>query len=104
MAFADNLHLLPAITDIAALRLLDENGSVVAEIPHAPGKTGSLTIYHALALKHGRIDAVAAAEGLLLFAEHTEDAKARPGAHPNIDRLLEMIASGKRYGVQIVPA
>jgi hypothetical protein len=104
MAFADNLRLLPAITEIAALHLLDASGSVVAEIPNAPGKMGSLTIYHALALKHGRIDAAAAAEGLLLFAEHTEDAKARPGAHPNIDRLLEVIASGKGYGVQIVPA
>lgn len=103
MTFADNLRLLPAITNIAALHLLDENGSVVAEIPHAPGKTGSLTVYHALALKHGRIDAEAAEEGLQLFAEHTEDAKARPGAHPNIDRLLEVIASGKGYGVQIVP-
>ncbi|MDR3005170.1 MAG: DUF2322 family protein [Acidovorax sp.] len=104
MAFADNLRLLPAITETAALHLLDENGSVVAEIPNAPGKTGSLTIYHALALKHGRIDAAAAEEGLQLFAEHTEDAKARPGAHPNIDRLLEVIATGKGYGVQIVPA
>ena len=104
MAFADNLRQLPTISHISTLRLLDASGSVVAEIPNAPGKTGSLTIYHALALKHGRIDAIAAEEGLQLFAEHTEDAKARPGAHPNIDRLLEVMATGTGYAVQVEPA
>ena len=39
-----------------------------------------------------------------LYAEHTEDAKARPGAHPNIDRLLDVIASGKGYAVTVIAA
>ena len=101
MAFADNLRQLPAITHIAALHLLDDSGAVVATIPNAPGKAGSVTIYHALAAKHGSINVAAAQEGLQLFAEHTADAQAHPGSHPNIDRLLEVIATGKGYTVQI---
>lgn len=53
MAFADNLRQLPAITHIAALHLLDDSGAVVATIPNAPGKAGSVTVYNALAAKHG---------------------------------------------------
>jgi len=66
---------------------------VTATIKNKPGQAGSLAVYAALALRHGRIDAVAAREGLALFAEHTADAQAHPGRHPNIDRLLQVLAS-----------
>ena len=101
MAFADNLRDLPSIDHVQALHLIDEQGQVAATIPNQPGKAGSVKVYHALAAKHGSINAAAAEEGLVIFAEHTDDAKARPGAHPNIDRLLEVIATGKGYQVQI---
>ena len=42
--------------------------------------------------------------GLEIFAEHTADARANPGKHPNIDRLLEVIASGQGYGVKLIEA
>ncbi len=103
MAFADNLRELPSIAHIAALHLLDESGNEVASIPNQPGKAGSLTVYAALAARHGSIDAAAAREGLDLFAEHTQDAREHPGKHPNIDRLFELIASGKRLAVRIEP-
>ena len=103
MAFADNLRQLPSVAHIAALRLLDDSGNEVASIPNAPGKTGSLTLYAALAAKHGAINEAAAREGLELFAEHTEDARQHPGSHPNIDRLFDVIASGKPLTVQIDP-
>ena len=104
MAFADNLKTLPPIAHIAELQLIDEAGNVAATIPNAPGKAGSVTVYNALAAKHGSINVAAAEEGLQIFAEHTDDAKARPGAHPNIDRLLDVIASGKGYAVKVVAA
>lgn len=104
MAFADNLRQLPSIAHLAALHLRDAAGNVVASIENKPGKTGSLTVYAALAAKHGRIDKAAAEEGLELFAEHTADARARPGAHPNIDRLFEIIASGQALEVEQVAA
>lgn len=102
MAFADNLRQLPPVTHLVALQLLDAAGQVVASIPNQPGKTGSLAVYAALAAKHGGITVAAAQEGLELFAEHTEDARNRPGAHPNIDRLLEVVATGQGYGVELL--
>lgn len=104
MAFADNLRALPSISHIAELQLIDADGQLAATIPNAPGKAGSVTVYNALAVKHGSINAAAAEEGLVIFAEHTEDAKVHPGSHPNIDRLLQVIATGKGYEVKIVAA
>lgn len=104
MAFADNLRQLPSIAHISALRLIDSAGVEAAVIENKPGKAGSLAVYHALAAKHGSITAEAAREGLDLFAEHTDDARQHPGKHPNIDRLLEVIATGQGYQVELVPA
>ena len=102
--FADNLRQLPSIAHLAELHLIDPAGATVATIENKPGKAGSLAVYHALAARHGRIDAAAAQEGLELFAEHTADARANPGKHPNIDRLLEVIASRQGYTVRLIQA
>ncbi len=102
MAFADNLQQLPSIDHLAALQLIDTQGNVAATIPNEPGKAGSVRLYAALAAKHGRINVAAAQEGLELFAEHTEAARQHPGSHPNIDRLLQVIASGQTYDVQLI--
>lgn len=104
MAFADNLKQLPSIAHLAELQLIDAAGAVAATIANQPGKAGSLAVYHALAVKHGGISVAAAEEGLELFAEHTADARANPGKHPNIDRLLEVIASGQGYSVKLIEA
>lgn len=102
MAFADNLQQLPSIDHLAALQLIDAQGNVAATIPNEPGKAGSVRLYAALAAKHGRINVAAAQEGLELFAEHTESARQHPGSHPNIDRLLQVIASGQTYDVKLI--
>lgn len=104
MAFADNLKQLPSIAHLAALNLVDAAGNTVASIENKPGKAGSLAVYAALAAKHGAINVAAAEEGLALFAEHTDSARAHPGSHPNIDRLLDVIAGGQGYTVQLVAA
>jgi hypothetical protein len=90
-SFKDNLALLPSIDGIARIDLLDASGTVVATIPNEAGKQGSLKVYNYLQLCFGRLDATAAEHGLAIFAEHTPDARARPGAHPNIDRLIEIV-------------
>jgi hypothetical protein len=57
------------------------------------GKKASVAIYNHLALKYdGRLTPAAASEGLQLYAEVVDDAKARPGAHPNIDILLQVVS------------
>ena len=104
MAFADNLAQLPPVTHLAELHLLDAAGNVVATIENKPGKAGSLAVYAALATRHGCINPAAAAEGLQLFAEHTEAARIHPGSHPNIDRLLDIIATGQALTAQLVVA
>lgn len=104
MAFADNLKTLPSITHLAALELLDARGDVVAIIENKPGKAGSLTVYAALAARYGQINDAAAREGLDLFAEHTADARANPGKHPNIDRLIALIGTQTALSVRTVAA
>lgn len=103
MAFADNIQQLPSVAHLAQLDLLNAAGDVVASIPNQPGKAGSLAVYAALAATYGRIDAAAAEEGLVLFAEHTEAARAHPGSHPNIDRLFQIIGSGEALDVKLMP-
>jgi hypothetical protein len=105
MAFADTLKTLPPVSHLAALHLIDDVGRTVAVIENRPGQAGSLAVYHALALRHGqRIDAAAAEDGLVLYGEHTQDACQRPGAHPNIDRLLALRGTDGVLSVRLVSA
>lgn len=105
MNFADRLKQLPPVGHLAALQLLDAAGQVLATLENKPGQAGSLAVYHALAQQHsGAITPAAAAEGLLWYAEHTTDARAHPGKHPNIDRLLAWAAGSDSFGVRLLPA
>lgn len=90
MAFAENLKALPRISHLLAIELVDAAGNVVATIENKQGQTGSLAVYNHLGQLYGAITAEAAKKGLELYAEHTADAQAHPGKHPNIDRLLEL--------------
>jgi hypothetical protein len=101
MTFADNLKQLPGVSHLAALQLIDAtDGSVVASIENKPGQVGSLAVYNHLAQIFGVITADAARKGLELFAEHVEDARANPGKHPNIDRLLQLQAEPRKLKVK----
>jgi len=104
MAFADNLNALPSVAHLAALELLDATGSVVARIENKPGQAGSLKVYAALAAKHGAINVAAAQEALQIYAEHTADAEAHPGKHPNIDRLIELVSKGQSLTARTIAA
>lgn len=104
MAFADNLKQLPAVSHLAALQLIDASEQVNATIENKPGQAGSLAVYAALAAKHGSINAAAAREGLDIYAEHTADAQANPGKHPNIDRLIQIIETDQGFTVQTIAA
>ena len=98
--FTANLKKLPGVSHLAALNLLDGDGNVAASIENKAGSQGSLAVYNHLGLVYGAITAEAARKGLELYAEHTEDALAHPGKHPNIDRLLE-IADGRRPTLRV---
>lgn len=100
--FKDNLARLPGIEGITRIDLIDGKGAVVATIENMPGKQGSLAVYHYLQAEFGTLNAQAAEHGLAVFAEHTEDARKRPGAHPNVDRLLAIAAGGEGLRVEVV--
>jgi hypothetical protein len=104
MAFADNLKQLPPVQHLAALQLLDAQGTVAATIENKPGQAGSLAVYAALNAKHGSINVAAAQEGLDIYAEHTADSRANPGKHPNIDRLIKVIETGQGFSVKLIEA
>lgn len=101
--FKDNLAQLPAIDGIERIELVDAQGTVVADIENKPGKQGSLAVYHYLKQAFGQLDAAAAEHGLAVFAEHTTDARNRPGAHPNVDRLLAIAAGAGALGIHVIP-
>jgi hypothetical protein len=103
-AFKDNLAQLPSIDGIERIDLIDANGAVVADIENKPGKQGSLAVYHYLKQEFGVLDAKAADHALAVFAEHTADARNRPGAHPNVDRLLEIAAGAPALKIDVVRA
>jgi len=100
--FAENLKKLPGISHLAAINLLDTEGGVLASIENKPGSQGSLAVYNHLAQIFGAITPDAARKGLELFAEHAEEARAHPGKHPNIDRLLALIEEKKTLRIKHV--
>ena len=102
--FKENLQLLPSIQGVQRIDLIDDSGSVVASIENMPGKQGSLAVYHYLKQVFGKLDARAAEHGLAIFAEATDDARSRPGAHPNIDRLLAIAAGDAPLRIEVIPA
>jgi hypothetical protein len=102
MGFAENLKQLPKVSHLAALQLFNSAGEVVATIENKPGQTGSLAVYNHLAQLYGAITDEAAKKGLELYAEHTVDAQANPGKHPNIDRLVTLLTEGGQLRVKQV--
>jgi hypothetical protein len=102
--FKENLAQMPSIDGIERIDLIDGKGAVVASIENKPGKQGSLTVYNYLQQTFGRLDSKAAEHGLAVFAEHTADARNRPGAHPNVDILLAIAAGGDALRIDVIAA
>jgi hypothetical protein len=103
-SFKDNLQNLPSVEGLLRIELLGADGTVVSSIENLPGKQGSLAVYQYLHQACGAINSDAAEHGLAVFGEHTADAKNRPGAHPNIDLLFEIIEDKKTLNVRLVTA
>jgi hypothetical protein len=100
--FKENLRQLPTIDGVQRIDLVDGDGTVVASIENQPGRQGSLAVYQYLKERFGALDAKAAEHGLVIFAEHTVDARNRPGAHPNVDRLLAIATGGDALAIEVV--
>jgi hypothetical protein len=101
ITFADILKTLPAIDTIDKLELYD-GAQLVDTIDNKPGKAGSVAVYNALLQEFGGLSKAAALKGLILYAEHTTDAQANPGKHPNIDRLFAIISGDNELRIETV--
>jgi hypothetical protein len=102
--FKENLQQLPPIDDVQRIDLRGANGALVASIENQPGKQGSLAVYQYLKQCFAALDAKAAKHGLLVFGEHTADARNRPAAHPNIDLLLMIADGGTPLSIEVIAA
>jgi len=101
MSFAEVLAGLPAADDLVAIELTGPDGET-ARVENKPGSQGSLKVYRYLLERFGKLDRAAAESGLIMYAEHSLDARANPGKHPNIDRLLAIAADGRAWQGQVV--
>jgi hypothetical protein len=100
--FKENLQKLPPIDGVQRIDLIDGSGAVVGSIENQPGKQGSVAVYQYLQQTFGALDPKAAEHGLAVFAEHTADARNRPGAHPNIDRLLAIVGGAVALKIEVI--
>ena len=90
MKFKEILETLKPVDNIEKIDIISD-GKVLNVIPNIEGKSGSLQVYANLVdFDNGNIDYNKAQKGLEFFAEHVDDAKKNPGAHPNIDLLLNI--------------
>ncbi len=99
--FADILAALPLADDLVGIELTLADGSVVL-LENKSGSQGSVRLYRYLLETYDQIDVAAAAEGLVLYAEHTDDARHNPGKHPNIDRLIAIEAGGPAFSGRLL--
>jgi hypothetical protein len=102
MKFADYLKLLPSVASLHSLSLIDDEGNTVAVLENKAGQAGSLAVYHHLFQIFGAMTPEAAEKGLILYSEHTEDARQYPQKHPNIDRLFKLIDQNITLDVELV--
>lgn len=102
--FSENLALLPSVDHVRSIQLLDANQAMVADIENKPGSAGSVRVYYYLFQQFGAINPQAAEEGLVIYAEHTADAKSNAGKHPNIDRLFQLIEGHQVLSVKLMTA
>lgn len=101
-SFKDNLEHFPSADGVLRLEFFDADGRPVGAAENKPGSQGSLRLYLELVRRFGSITPQAAEEGCALYAEHTQDARINPGKHPNIDRLLAVIADARPLSARIV--
>lgn len=93
---------LPSVSDVERVDFLTANGNLVRSVANAEGQQKSLKIFNYLATVYqNEFDKRAQEKALELYAEVVDDAKANPGAHPNVDFVLEALEKGLKYTCQI---
>ena len=100
--FKDVLNTLPDIDHVIKIKLYDTNGNFVDDIENLQGTQGSLKVYFYLYKNFKELNLEAAQKGLSLFSEHTIEARKKPGIHPNIDRLIDIVQTNNILRIEII--
>ncbi|MGL4768219.1 MAG: DUF2322 family protein [Formosimonas sp.] len=101
--FKDNLAQFPSIDGVERIEFYQDD-QLLSSINNVEGQKGSLALYYYLFKTMGTLDLAAARRGLELYAEHTADARANVGKHPNVDRLILVEATNKAMSMKVVYA
>ena len=101
--FKENLEQFPSIAGVEKIDFYLD-GNLQGTVANVEGQKGSLALYFYLFKTMGVLDTSAARRGLELFAEHTASARATPGAHPNIDRLILIEATHQTIEMKVTYA
>ena len=105
MNFNDYLATFDSVEHLSGIDIVNQDNEVVHHIPAIAGKLGSLKLYYALAKQFDkRLNAEAAEQGLIWFAEHVQDALAHVGKHPNIDLLLQAKEQQVNWTIEAIEA
>jgi hypothetical protein len=99
-SFKENLAGLLPIDHVEGIDLTHD-GEIVATIPNAEGKRGSLQVYaNVMNFQDGLLGPDQVKQAIELFGEYAEEARQATGSHPNIDRLFE-VQRGYKLAVAI---
>ncbi len=98
--FQENLEQFPPVGIVERIDIY-QGDKLNGSIENAEGQRGSLALYYYLFKTMGELDIYAARRGLELYAEHTADARANPGKHPNVDRLILIEATHKPMEMKV---
>lgn len=99
--FKEDMAKLPNTDHIKSIELLGlRNGykrapEFNAEVRNVEGKKSSVAIFNALLTEFRVINQAAAQKGLIMYGPFVDEAKRKPGMHPNIDLLLRVCEDPK---------
>jgi hypothetical protein len=100
--FKEVLNSLPDIDHLNKIKLYDVDSNFVDDIENLQGTQGSLKVYFYLYKNFKELNLEAAQKGLSLFSEHTIEARKKPGIHPNIDRLIDIVQTNNILRIEII--
>ena len=100
--FGEGFHSLPDSSHINTLELINTQNHKSVVLENIPGKKASVKILHAIAADNdNKINKQAAAMGLALFGEYTDEERQTPNSHPNIRLLIEIIDGDQSWDLTI---
>ena len=97
--FGAGFDELQATDNFKHLHLARENGTEKITLDNIPGKQASVKILYNIT-NDSIISSNDAQHGLALYGDYTQEEKEKPGAHPNIRLLMDIIKNNESWKVE----